>query len=60
MKRPRLSVLSSSSRLLSSPCSQMLSADRRVPHGDVMEIVDLLKGAKVKRFAMTTEVKAQE
>jgi len=38
----------------------IITADRRVPHGDVMEIVDLLKGAKVKRFAMTTEVKQAE
>lgn len=38
----------------------IITADRRVPHGDVMEIVDLLKGAKVKRFALTTEVKQKE
>lgn len=38
----------------------IITADRRVPHGDVMEIVDLLKRTKVKRFAMTTEVKQEE
>ncbi|RMH43266.1 MAG: biopolymer transporter ExbD [Deltaproteobacteria bacterium] len=38
----------------------IITADRRVPHGDVMEIVDLIKLAGVKRFAMTTEVKRDE
>jgi len=38
----------------------IITADKRVPHGDVMEIIDLVKVAGVKRFAMTTEVLPQE
>ncbi len=34
----------------------IITADKSVPHGDVMEIVDLVKVAGVKRFAMTTEL----
>jgi len=38
----------------------IITADARVPHGEVMEIIDLVKVAGVKRFAMTTEVKQPE
>ena len=38
----------------------IITADKSVPHGDVMEIVDLVKVAGVKRFAMTTEIPQTE
>jgi len=38
----------------------IITADKSVPHGEVMAIVDLVKVAGVKRFAMTTEVKTGE
>ena len=37
----------------------IVTADTVVPHGDVMELIDLVKLAGVKRFALTVEEKAQ-
>ncbi len=36
----------------------IVTADVIVPHGDVMELIDLVKLAGVKRFALTVEEKA--
>ena len=33
----------------------IITADIRVPHGDVMSVIDLIKVAGVKRFALTSE-----
>ncbi len=35
----------------------IVTADTVVPHGDVMELIDLVKLAGVKRFALTVEEK---
>jgi biopolymer transport protein TolR len=35
----------------------VITADVKVPHGEVMQIIDLVKGANVKRFGLTTEEK---
>jgi biopolymer transport protein ExbD len=45
--------------VLDAELRPIITADRRVPHGDVMTVVDMIKVAGVKRFAMTTEVKAE-
>jgi len=37
----------------------IITADERVPHGEVMEIIDLVKQAGAKRFAMTTSPKVE-
>jgi biopolymer transport protein ExbD len=37
----------------------IVTADVIVPHGDVMELIDLVKLAGVKRFALTVEEKAK-
>jgi biopolymer transport protein ExbD len=36
----------------------IVTADVVVPHGDVMELIDLVKVAGVKKFALTVEEKA--
>lgn len=36
----------------------IITADARVPHGDVMAVVDAVKLAGAHRFAVTTDVKA--
>lgn len=33
----------------------IITADIRVPHGDVMSVIDMVKVAGVKRFALTSE-----
>ena len=33
----------------------VIAADRRIPYGDVMHVVDLVKGLGVSRFALNTE-----
>ena len=33
----------------------IISADRRVPHGDVMRAIDIVKQGKVTKFALTSE-----
>jgi biopolymer transport protein TolR len=38
----------------------VITADRTVAHGDVMAVIDTVKLAGVKRFAMRTEVKRSE
>ena len=38
----------------------VVTADVVVPHGDVMELIDLVKVAGVKRFALTVEEKVQK
>lgn len=38
----------------------LITADERVPHGQVMEIIDAVKGVGVERFAITTEAKQVE
>jgi biopolymer transport protein ExbD len=37
----------------------VITADTRVPHGRVMEMIDLVKLSGVKRFGMTVEEKKQ-
>jgi biopolymer transport protein ExbD len=37
----------------------IVTADVIVPHGDVMELIDLVKVAGVKRFALTVEEKTK-
>ncbi len=37
----------------------IITADEAVPHGQVMEVIDLVKLAGAKRFAMTTEPKVE-
>jgi biopolymer transport protein ExbD len=37
----------------------IVTADVVVPHGDVMELIDLVKVAGVKRFALTVEEKTK-
>jgi biopolymer transport protein TolR len=37
----------------------IVTADVVVPHGDVMELIDLVKVAGVKRFALTVEEKTR-
>jgi len=40
-----------------SEIQAVVTADVVVPHGDVMELIDLVKVAGVKRFALTVEEK---
>ena len=37
----------------------ILRADRRLPYGDVMNILDIIKGSGVKRFIIATEDKGE-
>jgi biopolymer transport protein ExbD len=37
----------------------ILTADRNVPHGEVMEVIDVLKVAGVDRFALTSRAKTE-
>jgi biopolymer transport protein ExbD len=38
----------------------VITADKRVPHGVVMELIDLVKVEGVTRFALTTEEKVKK
>jgi len=37
----------------------VITADRVVPHGDVMELIDMVKLTGVKKFALTVEEKVE-
>jgi biopolymer transport protein ExbD len=37
----------------------VITADKAVPHGDVMELIDMVKIAGVKKFALTVEEKVE-
>ena len=50
------SLLAKSSADVDASGGLILRADKHLPYGDVMGILDLIKGSGVKRFVIATEV----
>ncbi len=52
-------ILTSSSNEVDASGGLVLRADRALPYGDVMRILDLIKGSGIRRFVIATEEKAK-